>query len=162
MRYSKLYTADVVNGEGVRVTLFLTGCKHMCEGCYNRSTWKSSSGDLFTEDIENTILENLSKPYVKGLTLTGGDPLHEANLQGVFDLITKVKNLYNDKDIWLWSGYTLKELESNKDDSVVDNLRYKVCTSVDVFIDGRFELGLKDPSLKWRGSSNQIIHVFTE
>ena len=162
MRYSKLYTADVVNGEGVRVTLFLTGFKHMSNGCYNESTWNSSSGDLFTEEVEKSLFDSLSKSYVKGLTLTGGDPLHEANLQGVFDLITKVKNLYKDKDIWLWSGYTLKELESNRYDTPIDNLRYEVCTSVDVFIDGKFELGLKDPSLKWRGSSNQLIHVFTE
>ncbi|XAW88209.1 anaerobic ribonucleoside-triphosphate reductase-activating protein [Vibrio sp. CDRSL-10 TSBA] len=153
MNYHHYYPVDVVNGPGTRCTLFVSGCEHQCRGCYNQSTWRLDSGHLFTSQLEDQIIADLndSRIYRRGLSLSGGDPLHPANLSGVLKLVKRVRAECPDKDIWLWSGYQLSELTDAQSDIV---------RLVDVLIDGKFEQALADPGLEWRGSSNQIIHRF--
>lgn len=153
MNYHKYYPVDVINGEGTRCTLFVSGCIHQCRGCYNQSTWKTDSGLPFTEDDEQRIIDDLNNQDIKrqGLSLSGGDPLHPANISSILKLVKRVKSECPNKDIWLWTGYEKACLTSDQQE---------VIAYIDVLIDGKFEQHLKDPSLKWRGSSNQVIYRF--
>ena len=153
MNYSKYYPIDVLNGEGTRCVLFVSGCSHQCKGCYNQSTWSPDAGELFTDELAGQIIEDLNDTRIRrqGLTLSGGDPLHPANLNCVLKLIKRVKAECVDKDIWMWTGYTLSELNEQQKE-IVD--------LIDVLIDGKFVQELADPSLPWRGSSNQVIYRF--
>ncbi|EIE9612131.1 anaerobic ribonucleoside-triphosphate reductase-activating protein [Vibrio cholerae] len=154
MNYHQYYPIDVVNGPGTRCTLFVSGCVHQCKGCYNQSTWSLSSGHRYTQEMEDKIIADLKDTRIKrrGLSLSGGDPMHPANLSVVLQLVQRVKNECPDKDIWLWTGYTLAEL----DDSQQALLPY-----IDVLVDGKFIQEQADPGLEWRGSANQVIHRFS-
>ena len=147
MRFHNITYPDVNNGEGCRVTLWVAGCTHHCKGCHNPQTWSFKSGREFTEDIKNKLYNVLKLPYIKGITLSGGDPLD--SFDDIFELVKDIKNSFNDKDIWLFSGYTLEDIK-NSEKSVI--LGY-----IDVLVDGEFKEELKDLSLKFRGSSNQRI-----
>ncbi|MDA7746929.1 anaerobic ribonucleoside-triphosphate reductase-activating protein [Psychromonas sp.] len=151
MHYSKYYPIDVLNGEGTRCSLFVSGCVHHCKGCYNQSTWSPDAGELFTEALAEQIIDDLNDQRIKkqGLTLSGGDPLHPANVAEVLRLVQRVKTECENKDIWIWTGYLLTELNAEQQ---------KVVDLIDVLIDGKFEAELADLSLAWRGSSNQVIH----
>lgn len=153
MNYSKYYPLDVLNGEGTRCVLFVSGCIHQCKGCYNQSTWSPDAGDLFTEELADQIIKDLNDQRVKkqGLTLSGGDPLLPSNLEQVLKLVKRVKKECVGKDIWMWTGYKLSEL---------NELQKEVVDLIDVLIDGKFEAELADANLPWRGSSNQMIHYF--
>lgn len=151
MNYSKYYPIDVLNGEGTRCTLFVSGCIHNCKGCYNQSTWSPDAGELFTDQLADQIIQDLNDQRIKkqGITLSGGDPLHPANVEQVLKLIQRVKRECEGKDIWMWTGYVLSELNKKQKQTI---------ELVDVLIDGKFVKDLADPSLSWRGSSNQVIH----
>ncbi len=153
MNYSQYYPIDVVNGPGTRASLFVSGCNHQCKGCYNQATWSPSSGHPFTQELEDQIIADLNDLRIKrrGLSLSGGDPLHPDNVDSVLKLVKRVKSECPGKDIWLWSGFEIAELNRKQKD-IVD--------LVDALIDGKFEQDLHDPELLWRGSSNQIIHRF--
>ncbi|SHO58284.1 anaerobic ribonucleoside-triphosphate reductase-activating protein [Vibrio quintilis] len=152
MNYHKYYPIDVVNGPGTRCTLFVSGCEHQCKGCYNQNTWSLSSGFPYTDELEDQIINDLNdtRIYRRGLSLSGGDPLHPGNLSAVLKLVKRVKQACPQKDIWLWTGYLLDELSDAQRD---------ITEWVDVLIDGKFEQDKADPSLDWRGSSNQLIHM---
>ncbi|HCJ8466491.1 TPA: anaerobic ribonucleoside-triphosphate reductase-activating protein [Escherichia coli] len=155
MNYHKYYPVDVVNGTGTRCTLFVSGCIHQCRGCYNQSTWKTDSGNLFTKELEDQIINDLNDTKIRrrGLSLSGGDPLHPNNVPVILNLVKRVRNECPNKTIWMWTGYKLNELnESQKE----------IVQYLDVLIDGKFVQELKDPALEWRGSSNQVIHRFTQ
>ncbi|WP_295891037.1 anaerobic ribonucleoside-triphosphate reductase-activating protein [uncultured Vibrio sp.] len=154
MNYHQYHPIDVVNGPGTRCTLFVSGCVHQCRGCYNQSTQRLDSGHLFTKEMADRIIEDLKDTRIKrrGLSLSGGDPMHPANVQDVLALVKRVKQECPDKDVWLWTGYTLDELDANQQ---------TLLPFIDTLIDGKFEQESYDPSLKWRGSSNQIIHTFS-
>ena len=151
MNYHQYYPVDVVNGPGTRCTLFVSGCVHQCRGCYNKSTWRVDSGIPFTQEMEDRIIQDLQDTRIRrqGLSLSGGDPLHPANLPAILKLIKRVKAVCPDKDIWLWTGYKLNELTLEQQ---------KVARLINTLIDGKFEQDLYNPSLIWRGSSNQVIH----
>lgn len=151
MNYHQYYPVDVVNGPGTRCTLFVAGCVHQCRGCYNQSTWRVDSGVPFTQEMEDQIIQDLQDTRIRrqGLSLSGGDPLHPANLPAVLKLVKRVKAVCPDKDIWLWTGYILSDLTLEQK---------KVVSLVNTVIDGKFEQDLHDPRLIWRGSSNQVIH----
>ncbi|GAK84002.1 ribonucleotide reductase of class III (anaerobic) activating protein [Vibrio ponticus] len=153
MNYHQYYPIDVVNGPGTRVTLFVSGCEHKCRGCYNKTTWRVDSGHPFTQQLEDQIITDLNDTRIKrkGLSLSGGDPLHPANVADVLRLVKRVRAECPNKDIWLWSGYTLGEL-SEAQKEIVD--------LIDVLVDGKFEQEKRDLNLEWRGSSNQVIHYF--
>lgn len=152
MNYHRYYPVDVVNGIGTRCTLFVAGCEHRCKGCYNRSTWRLDSGQCYTAELEATIIADLCDEKIKrqGLSLSGGDPLHPYNVPTILQLVKRVKTECKGKDIWLWTGYRLTELSL---------LQQQVLSFIDVLIDGKFVQALADPSLRWRGSSNQIVHT---
>ncbi|RPA61874.1 anaerobic ribonucleoside-triphosphate reductase-activating protein [Shewanella frigidimarina] len=154
MHYSAYHSVDVINGEGTRCTLFVSGCEHACKGCYNQSTWRVDAGHVFSQALEDQIIDDLTDTRIhrRGLSLSGGDPLHSANLEGVLKLVTRVKQECPGKDIWLWTGYQLTELTPQQQALV---------NFVDVLIDGKYEQEKADPALLWRGSSNQQIHRFT-
>ncbi|HEQ1859554.1 TPA: anaerobic ribonucleoside-triphosphate reductase-activating protein [Providencia alcalifaciens] len=151
MNYHQYYPVDVVNGPGTRCTLFVSGCVHQCRGCYNQSTWRVDSGIPFTQEMEDQIIQDLQDTRIRrqGLSLSGGDPLHPANLPAILKLVKRVKAVCPDKDIWMWTGYKLDELTLEQQ---------KVVSLINTLIDGKFEQELYDPALLWRGSSNQVIH----
>lgn len=149
MNYQTIIKDDLINGEGVRCSLFVSGCSMGCKNCYNEKAWDYRSGTEFgTEQVE-LILNELSKSYVSGLSLLGGDPLALKNCSTVIELCKVVKEKYPDKTIWCWSGYTLDEIINNHAASILEY--------IDVLVDGKFEEELKDLSLPYRGSSNQRI-----
>ena len=154
MNYSQYYEIDVVNGPGTRCTLFVSGCEHNCRGCYNQSTWSCESGHLFTSELEDRIILDLIDDNIprRGLSLSGGDPLHPANVMRVLALVKRVRLDAPGKDIWCWTGYTLDQLS---------DVQRELVDLIDVLVDGKFEQDLADPSLNWRGSSNQVIHTFS-
>ncbi len=151
MNYHQYHPIDVVNGPGTRSTLFVSGCEHQCKGCYNQGTWSLCSGHPFTQELEDRIIADLNDTRIprRGLSLSGGDPLHPQNVASVLNLVIRVKQECTDKDIWLWTGYRLNELSDEQ---------RQVLEYIDVLIDGKFEKELADPSLDWRGSSNQVVH----
>ncbi|OZS41557.1 anaerobic ribonucleoside-triphosphate reductase-activating protein [Photobacterium sanguinicancri] len=155
MHYHNYYPVDVVNGPGTRCSLFVSGCVHQCRGCYNKSTWRLDSGHFFTQQMEDRVIADLNDTRIKrrGLSLSGGDPLHPENVSSVLKLVLRVREECPDKDIWLWTGYLLNELSAEQQ-AVID--------LVDVMIDGKFEQEKHDPSLVWRGSENQVIHYFKD
>lgn len=151
MNYHQYYPIDVINGPGTRCTLFVAGCEHQCLGCYNKSTWRLDSGIAFTPQMEAQIIADLNDPRIprQGLSLSGGDPLHPANVPAILQLVTRVRAECPGKDIWLWTGYKLEDL---------NNAQMKIVNQINVLIDGKFVQDLKDPALIWRGSSNQVVH----
>ncbi|WP_299018037.1 anaerobic ribonucleoside-triphosphate reductase-activating protein [uncultured Photobacterium sp.] len=153
MNYHNYYPVDIVNGPGTRCTLFVSGCEHQCRGCYNQSTWRLDSGHPFTQEMEDQVIRDLNDTRIKrrGLSLSGGDPLHPANVEAVLKLVLRVREECEGKDIWLWSGYLLGELT---------DAQREVIALVDVMVDGKYEHEKRDPSLVWRGSDNQMIHYF--
>lgn len=153
MNYHAYYPVDVVNGPGTRVALFVSGCEHQCRGCYNQSTWRCDSGHPFDQAMADQVLADLTDTRIpkRGLSLSGGDPLHPANLADVLALVKRVREEAPDKDIWAWTGYTLESL-TEAQQAVVD--------LVDVLIDGQYIESQRDANLVWRGSANQRIHRF--
>lgn len=151
MNYHKYFPVDVVNGPGTRCTLFVSGCIHQCRGCYNQSTWNPTSGHLFDEAMAEQIIQDLKDTRIKrrGLSLSGGDPLHPENRGPLLELVKRVKQECPDKDVWLWTGFVMGQMEPEQE---------ALIELADVVIDGKFEQELADPSLKWRGSSNQVIY----
>lgn len=151
MNYHQYYPIDVVNGPGTRCTLFVAGCVHQCPGCYNKSTWRLNSGQPFSQTMEDQLIADLKDTRIprQGLSLSGGDPLHPANLSAVLQLVKRVHAECPGKDIWLWTGYRLAELDAQQ---------MQVVDRINVLIDGKFVQDLKDPALIWRGSSNQVVH----
>jgi len=148
VNYHQYFPLDVINGPGTRCSLFVSGCEHQCKGCYNQSTLSLDSGHLFTETMVEQILSDLKSTRIpkRGLSLSGGDPLHPQNVPTILALVKRVKTECPDKDIWLWTGYTFELLNEQQ---------REVAELVDMLIDGKFEQNLADVNLKWRGSSNQ-------
>ncbi|MCW9699653.1 anaerobic ribonucleoside-triphosphate reductase-activating protein [Avibacterium sp. 20-129] len=153
MNYLQYYPVDIVNGEGTRCTLFVSGCEHACKGCYNQKSWSFSAGVRFDKAMEDQIIHDLQDQRIKrqGLSLSGGDPLHPRNVPTLLALVKRIKTECPDKDIWLWTGYQLAEL---------NELQREMLPYIDVLIDGKFIQEQANPSLIWRGSANQVIHRF--
>ena len=156
MNYGEIKKCDIANGEGVRVSLFVSGCTHHCPGCFNEDTWDFNYGKEFTQETEEEILEALSLDYINGLSLLGGEPFEPQNQEVLVKLLRKVKEQYPAKDIWCYSGYLFdKELlgESRARCGCTDEM----LSMLDVLVDGRFVEALKDITLVFRGSSNQRV-----
>lgn len=152
MNFCTIYKADMLNGYGVRVTLFVSGCHHKCPGCFNQRAWREDYGKPYTKETQDTIIEYMKKPYIDGLTFLGGEPMEPSHQKDVWELICRTRDELPDKTIWLYSGYTLEELRS-MDTPYVKN----ILANVDVLVDGRFVQELYDPDLPFKGSSNQRI-----
>lgn len=146
MNYQKISHSDVSNGSGVGMVLWVSGCTQHCFGCHNPETWDFNSGIPYTPEIETEIINSLKPDYISRLTLSGGHPLEAENIETVFDLCKKVKSIYPNKKIWLYTGYTWENING------LPILKY-----VDVLVDGKFVQDLRDITLKWKGSSNQRV-----
>ena len=136
----------MLNGDGLRVVLWLAGCTHCCKECQNPITWDSNGGILFDDEARKEIFDQLDKPYISGITFSGGDPMHAANRMDVRGLMEEIKKKYPDKTIWMYTG-----------DDWEDILHYPMMKYVDVLVDGEFKVDLKDTKLLWKGSSNQRV-----
>lgn len=150
MRYNKIRKMDISNGEGVRVSLFVQGCAFHCKGCFNPETWNFEEGKEFTAETYNTLLDLCGKEYIQGLSILGGEPMHPMNRETVVDIMRAFKFKFPNKDIWMWTGYTLENLLAENDDDVKSMLIY-----LDYLIDGQFIEEKKNLNLKWAGSENQ-------
>ena len=156
MYYGEIKNCDIANGIGVRVSLFVSGCLNRCKNCFQPETWNFKYGKPFDSDAEDYIISLLNKPYIKGLSLLGGEPMEPENQKDLLPFLQKVKNLFPDKDIWLFTGFTYEELLS-------DNCRgncpqtLKILKLTDIMVDGRYDESLKNIALKFRGSENQRI-----
>ncbi|KAF1297085.1 anaerobic ribonucleoside-triphosphate reductase activating protein [Enterococcus sp. JM4C] len=153
--YSQNYIADYkafnfVDGEGVRNSLYVSGCLFACEGCFNKAVQNFRYGTPFTQELEDQIIADLSHDYVQGLTLLGGEPF--LNTDVCLQVVNRVRNVFGTtKDIWSWTGYTFEELLLESEDKL------ELLNQVDILVDGRFELAKRDLKLQFRGSSNQRI-----
>ena len=158
----------MLNGEGIRVSLWVAGCEHNCSQCQNPQTWDISGGIPFDKGAEEELLEAINKDYISGITFTGGDPLHGNNLEDVLNLVNKIRLLLPDKTIWLYSGYTWGEIwtPQKRTDikgntiacyTIENSLRQDILKQCDVFVDGRYIDTKRDITLRWRGSSNQRV-----
>lgn len=146
MRYHNITKDDMLNGDGLRVVLWVAGCTHRCAQCHNPSTWDISGGIPFDADAEKELFDALGKDYISGITFSGGDPLHPANTAGTGRLVERVHNEFPDKTIWLYTGFLWEEING------IDFIKH-----VDVVVDGEFKNDLKDNTLMWRGSANQRV-----
>lgn len=156
MNYAEIKNCDIANGEGIRVSLFVSGCTHHCKNCFNSEAWDFEYGQPFTEEIEDKILEYLSPDYVDGLSLLGGEPFEPQNQQALLPFLKKVKEKYPNKNIWCYSGYLLDE-ELLKESRARCEYTDEMLSLIDVLVDGEFVQDLYDISLAYRGSSNQRI-----
>ncbi len=156
MKYGAIKFCDIANGPGVRTSLFVSGCRNHCEGCFQPETWSFDYGEDFGKDVENQILESLRPSYITGLTILGGDPFEKENQEVLVPFLRRVREKCPTKTIWAYTGYVLEQ------DLVPGGSRYYGMTEeflsmLDVLVDGPFILERKDISLKFRGSSNQRI-----
>ena len=147
MRYNLIRKMDISNGPGVRVSIFMQGCEFHCKNCFNPETWDFKEGKEFTEETIEKVLDLSSKDYIVGLSILGGEPMHPVNVEGTTKLAKAFKEKYPNKNIWVWSGFRFDQ--DLKDKEV---LKY-----IDVLVDGQYKDELHDPTLKWRGSSNQRV-----
>lgn len=146
MNYSVIRPLDIANGPGIRVSLFVSGCRRHCKGCFNPETWSFTYGQEFTYETVAEIDRLLDNPNIEGLSILGGDPFEPENRECVESLCSYVKMFHPKKTIWVWTGYLYEDI-----------CRYSVMQYIDVLVDGRFEESLRDLRLKYRGSSNQRV-----
>ena len=149
MNYAKIRKLDVTNGPGIRTTLFVSGCTHNCEGCFNKEQQDFNYGNKFTKETEDEFIQLTKNKQIKGVNILGGEPMQQIMDDTLLNLLKRIK-LETDKPIWLWSGYTFEEIVNNPK-------RLEILREVDVLIDGKFQADKRDIMLKYRGSSNQRV-----
>ena len=147
MKYNLIRKMDISNGPGVRVSIFMQGCSFHCKNCFNKETWDFNNGIEFNDDTINEVLNLCQKDHIKGLSILGGEPMHPNNEEGTAKLAKAFKEKYPNKSVWMWSGYKFDEGLKDK-----EALKY-----VDVLVDGTYTDELRNPTLKWKGSSNQRV-----
>lgn len=173
MNYHNITYPDMNNGTGLRVVLWLSGCSHHCKGCQNPQTWNPESGIEFDLTAKEEIFEQLSKDYISGITFSGGDPLHENNINEVLNLISEICTTFPNKTIWLYTGYKIEEIsfcramhdfvkgdcnfQKALDNEEKNLIRQMIISQCDVLVDGRYEEDKRSPNLPWVGSSNQRV-----
>lgn len=156
MNYGEIKKCDIANGEGVRVSLFVSGCTHHCKGCFNTQTWDFSYGKPYTGETENMIIELLKSSYIRGFSLLGGEPFEPENQRAILPLLRRIKTEFAEKDIWCYTGY-LFDSQLLADSPARCEVTDEMLHYIDVLVDGRFVEELKDISLAYKGSSNQRI-----
>ena len=146
MRYNLIRKMDISNGPGVRVSIFMQGCHFHCKNCFNPETWDFKGGKEFTDETIEKVLDLCEKSEVKGLSILGGEPMHPENIEGTKKHAKAFKEKYPEKNVWAWSGFKFEDLKNK------EVLKY-----IDVLVDGNYKDELHDPTLKWKGSSNQRV-----
>lgn len=156
MNYSNIKYNDIANGEGVRTSLFVSGCTHHCKNCFNPETWDFTYGEAFDETVEQSILDSLAPSHINGLTLLGGEPMEPANQKRLLPFVKRVKECYPDKTIWCYTGYLFDRdlLQSSRAHA---EWTRELLNYIDILVDGEYVEALKDITLRFKGSSNQRI-----
>ena len=157
MKYGNIKLIDSSNGEGVRVSLYVSGCRNHCKGCFNEATWDFDYGEEFTPIQENEIIEACKKSFISGLTILGGEPFEEENQTALLPFIERFKQECPDKNLWMYTGYVLDNDLQEGQRKFLPNVTNKILEQVDVLIDGPFILEQKDLTLPFRGSKNQRL-----
>lgn len=146
MRYHDITKEDMLNGDGLRTVLWVSGCSHHCKGCHNSITWNPQEGLLFNQAAKQELLEALQQDYISGITFSGGDPLYVENRQEITQLACDIRQTFPDKTIWLYTGFSWEEI-----------CQLPIIKYIDVLVDGRYEVEKRDINLHWRGSANQRV-----
>lgn len=146
MNYQKIDKCNMNNGSGLRIVVWLSGCNHYCNGCFNPETWDSNNGDLFSEEQLNIICETLKEDWCQGITLTGGDPMYKYNIEDVLTLCKHIKKHFPNKNIWLYTGSTWDEIKDSE-----------LMGYIDVLVDGEYQIEYNSPDKHWVGSANQRV-----
>ncbi len=158
MNYATIKWTDIANGEGIRISLFVSGCTHHCKNCFNQVAWDFKYGEVFDEEIQEKILKELSKDYIAGLSLLGGEPLEPQNQVALYPFIQKVRELYPDKNIWCYTGFVFDEkkgiLKEKRKNTPFTN---RLISLFDVLVDGPYIEKMKNIRLRFRGSANQRV-----
>lgn len=162
MRYASIRELDISNGEGVGVALFIQGCHFHCYNCFNTETWDFNGGKEWTEETKNKFITLIDRPYINRISILGGEPLAERNLDEVLSLIKEIRISFPEKTIWLYTGYSFSEIFRGQASTIsqdgMDNFkRREIIKSCDVVVDGRYIDEQRDVTLKWRGSKNQRV-----
>ena len=157
MHVGEVMTADVANGEGMRVSVFVSGCRNHCKGCFQPQTWDFNYGREYTPEIEQFIIDELSKSYYDGITILCGDPMEPENQEPVLRLLRRIKKELPDKNVWAYTGYVYDRDLVPGGKRFVDGVTRELLESIDILIDGRFVEELKNLMLNFRGSGNQRI-----
>jgi anaerobic ribonucleoside-triphosphate reductase activating protein len=157
MKYSKIDYMSIVDGTGCRVTLFVSGCRNHCKGCFNEQTWNFDFGEEFTPIQENEIIEACRKNYISGLTILGGEPFEEENQVALLPFIEKFKKECPGKNLWMFTGYVYEKDLVDGGKKFVENVTEKILENVDMLVDGPFIQEQRDLTLQFRGSSNQRL-----
>ena len=174
MRYASIRSMDISNGEGVGISLFVQGCHFHCKNCFNKDTWDFNGGKEWIPEIEDKFIELASRPYIKRISILGGEPLTDENLDGVLNLVNRIRLLLPEKTIWLYTGYRVQEVDEynglifnrgNEDiisqftfSSIMNhNKRSEIARMCNILVDGRYIDSQRNISAKWRGSSNQRV-----
>ena len=157
MNYGEIKKRDIANGRGVRVSLFVSGCRHRCKGCFNPETWDFSYGKKYTPETEAEIISALGPDYIEGLSVLGGEPFEPENQPKILTLLTRVRKELPGKTIWCYSGYLFEELAGITPSPVFTDITRKILSLTDVLVDGKCVKSQKNISLKFRGSENQRI-----
>lgn len=159
MNYGIIKNYDIANGTGVRVSLFVSGCRHHCKGCFNSETWDFNYGNPYTKEVEAEILEALKPAYIQGFSLLGGEPFEPENQKELAGLLQKIKESYPEKNVWCYTGY-LYDVDFIPGGKVYTEYTDKMLTCIDTLVDGEFIEAEKDLTLEFRGSRNQrILHL---
>lgn len=154
MNYADIKQYDIANGPGIRISIFVSGCKHACPGCFNQEAWDFSYGNLFTEKTIEQIIKYMEASYISGLTVLGGEPFELENQRGLLPLLRRVRQVYKEKNIWCFTGYLFdKEIMQNMYEQWEETR--EILSYLDVLVDGKFEQEKKDFTLRFKGSSNQ-------
>ena len=156
MNYASIKNCDIANGEGVRVTLFVSGCTNHCENCFQPETWDFGYGEPFTPAVGDQLIEMLRPGFINGLTLLGGEPMEPQNQRALLPFVKRVRREFPDKSIWAFSGFTFEQLIDPEAHPHCEKTQ-ELLSLIDVLVDGRFVQALYDISLRFRGSSNQRI-----
>lgn len=146
MRYNKIRKMDIADGPGVRVSIFMQGCSFNCKNCFNPETHDFSGGREFTDETVNHVIDLCNNENIEGLSILGGEPMHPLNIDGTLKLAKMFKKTYPEKNIWVWTGFLFENLKEKE-----------VMKYIDVLVDGQYVDELHNPTLKWRGSSNQRV-----
>ena len=164
MRYNQIRECDIANGEGIGVALFVQGCHFHCYNCFNPETWDFNGGKEWTLETEDKLIELASRPYIKRLSILGGEPLADENLDGVLHLINRFRILFPNKNIWIYSGYTLNQImnpvitdDFNPKRDELIHKRQDIIKQCTIMVDGRYIDSQRNSSKKWAGSDNQRV-----
>ncbi len=165
MNYASIREMDISNGESIGVALFIQGCHFHCKNCFNSETWDFNGGKEWTEDIKNKFLKLIDKPYINRISILGGEPLADENVENVLKLVNEIRISFPNKNIWIYSGYTFEEMQVLSKGLDQESMRFNkynkmrqdILKSCDVLVDGRYIDSERDITLKWRGSKNQKV-----